>query len=89
VRTLNQTLFLLHHLVFDAKPAFNLQHSLQVAAPHRRFNGITHMFIVTLGRLSYADPPEWVESAARAELEQLIGSCPFYSFPLVTAPYNF
>jgi hypothetical protein len=67
-----QALILLHHLVFNAQPTFNLQHCLQMAS-HRRFNGINHMFIVTLGRLSYADAPEWLEADARTELEQVAG----------------
>ncbi|KAJ7287429.1 hypothetical protein C8J57DRAFT_1460761 [Mycena rebaudengoi] len=57
IRTLNQTLFLLHHLVFGAEPNVNLRLRLH-HAPHRAFSGISHMFIVTFGRLSYADPPE-------------------------------
>ncbi|KAJ7703096.1 hypothetical protein B0H17DRAFT_86726 [Mycena rosella] len=40
-------------------------------APSRTFNGITHMFIVTFGRLSCADPPEWIESAQKLELEAM------------------
>jgi hypothetical protein len=42
-------------------------------APHRAFSGISHMFIVTFGRLSYADPPEWVDAAQRRELEGMAG----------------
>jgi len=70
VRTLNQTLFLLHHLVFGLEPNFNLRHRLHYA-PSRTFNGITHMFIVTFGRLSCADPPEWIDSARKVELETM------------------
>lgn len=74
IRILNQTLFLLHHLVFSMEPVFNLRHKLH-HAPHRQFNGITHIFIVTFGRLSYADPPEWLNRKERLELEQMAGTC--------------
>ncbi|KAK7005601.1 hypothetical protein R3P38DRAFT_2556549 [Favolaschia claudopus] len=70
IRTLNQTLFLLHHLVFGLEPNVNLRHRLHYA-PSRTFNGITHMFIVTFGRLSCADPPEWIDAAQKFELEAL------------------
>ncbi|KAJ7217952.1 hypothetical protein GGX14DRAFT_598835 [Mycena pura] len=70
IRTLNQTLFLLHHLVFGLESTFNLRHRLHYA-PSRTFNGITHMFIVTFGRLSSADPPEWLDSAEKLELESM------------------
>jgi hypothetical protein len=72
VRTLNQTLFLLHHLVFSLEPNFNLRHRLH-CAPSRTFNGITHMSIVTFGRLSCADPPEWIDPAQKVELEAMSG----------------
>ncbi|KAJ6587023.1 hypothetical protein DFH09DRAFT_1142331 [Mycena vulgaris] len=68
IRTLNQTLFFLHHLVFGLEPNFNLRQRL-LYAPSRTFNGITHMFIVTFGRLSCADPPEWIDLAQKLELE--------------------
>jgi len=29
---------------------------------------MTHMFIVTFGRLSYADPPEWINGQGRVGL---------------------
>ncbi|KAF8210378.1 hypothetical protein K438DRAFT_153730 [Mycena galopus ATCC 62051] len=70
VRTLNQTLLLMHHLVFGLEPNFNLRHRLHYA-PSRTFNGITHMFIVTFGRLSCADPPEWIDPAQKLELEAM------------------
>ncbi|KAJ7680427.1 hypothetical protein DFH06DRAFT_1315198 [Mycena polygramma] len=70
IRTLNQALFLLHHLVFGMEPNFNLRHRLHYA-PSRAFNGITHMFIVTFGRLGCAEPPEWIESGPKRELESM------------------
>jgi len=68
IHTLNQSLFLLHHLVFGVEPVFNLRHKLHYA-PHRPFNGITHMFIVSFGRLSYADSPDWIDASEKLELE--------------------
>lgn len=32
-----------------------------------------HMFIVMMGRLSYADPPEWLAAELKAEIEQIVG----------------
>jgi hypothetical protein len=74
VRTLIQTLNLLYHLVFASDPTFNLRHKLLQAAQLRPFNGLTHMFIVTLGRLSYADCPDWLGSNSKVDLEQAAGN---------------
>jgi hypothetical protein len=41
------------------------------AAPPRHFNGIGHQFVVALGRLSFAEPPDDVSAQDRAWLEQL------------------
>jgi hypothetical protein len=39
------------------------------------------MFIVTFGRLSCADPPEWIDSAQKLELESMSGIClPIFRF---------
>lgn len=72
IRTLNQTVFLFHHLVFGLEPHFNLRHRLHYA-PSRTFNGVDHMFIVTFGRLSHADHPEWIDPAQKLELEVVTG----------------
>ena len=42
-------------------------------APHIAFNGLAHMFIVMIGRLSYADPPEWLSAELQADIEKLTG----------------
>ena len=42
-------------------------------APHVAFNGLAHMFIVMIGRLSYGDPPEWLSVELHAEIERLTG----------------
>ncbi|TDL26276.1 hypothetical protein BD410DRAFT_784364 [Rickenella mellea] len=67
------TLHLLHHLIFTPKPTFDLRLKLHYADnSHRQFNGLSHMFIVMIGRLSCADPPDWLEEAPRLELERLV-----------------
>ncbi|KAF8161182.1 hypothetical protein B0H34DRAFT_369698 [Crassisporium funariophilum] len=70
IRTLNQTITLLYHLIFQTDPALNLRVKLQ-HAPHRPFNSISHMFVVTFGRLSYCEPPGWINAEGRQELEIL------------------
>ncbi|KAJ4002145.1 hypothetical protein F5050DRAFT_1802703 [Lentinula boryana] len=67
IKSLNQTIYLLHYLVFNVEPEVGLKSKLQHASP-RPFNGITHMFIVTFGRLSYAPIPEWIGSDRVYEL---------------------
>lgn len=69
---MTRTVLLLNYLVFGTDPTTNLRQKLH-HAPHRSFNGITYMFIVTLGYLSYADPPDWINDEGRAELEHLSG----------------
>ncbi|KII92061.1 hypothetical protein PLICRDRAFT_103681 [Plicaturopsis crispa FD-325 SS-3] len=69
VRHLNQTLFLFYHLVIGAETV-NLRQKL-VHGRHRAFIGIMHMFTVTFGRLSLAEPPDWIASEDRSELEQM------------------
>jgi hypothetical protein len=73
IRTLNQTLFLLHHMIFSTTPFFNLKQKLSSVNGIRHFNGLTHTFIVTFGRLCYADPPGWVNQQGRIELVLLTG----------------
>jgi len=67
IRTLNQTLFLLHHLVFTSVSFLNLRQKLH-APYHRLFHGLLHMFIVTFGRLSYGEAPEWIDRQGRIDL---------------------
>ncbi|KAJ3724610.1 hypothetical protein C8R42DRAFT_456685 [Lentinula raphanica] len=70
IKSLNQSVHLLHHLVFSVEPEIGLKSKLQHASS-RLFNGITHMFIVTFGRLSYAPIPEWVEPDREYELSAI------------------
>ena len=40
------------------------------------------MFVVMIGRLSYADPPDWLDAEAQTEIEKLTGEplC-YFSMP--------
>lgn len=75
IRITYQTLLLLHRLIFGTEPVYNLQQKLNQATQTsgNTFNGVVHMFIVTFGRLAYADCPEWVDHDGRDELEQVAG----------------
>ncbi|KAI0260883.1 hypothetical protein BC834DRAFT_503632 [Gloeopeniophorella convolvens] len=74
VAGLGRGMLLLHYVLFrapgSAGPGAGLRARLQ-AAPPRHFNGIGHQFVVALGRLSFAEPPDAVCAADRALLEQL------------------
>lgn len=62
---------LLHYVIFRTpKGPASLRGRLQ-AAPPRHFNGIGHQFVVALGRLSFAEPPDEVSASDRMLLEQL------------------
>jgi hypothetical protein len=63
---------LLYSLIFRTEPALNLRHILQ-HAPHRPFNSISNIFVVTFGRLSYCESPGWIDAERRQELENLSG----------------
>ncbi|KAI0930684.1 hypothetical protein AcV5_007334 [Taiwanofungus camphoratus] len=65
-----RSMLLLYNLVIGANnTTFDLRKKL-LLAPHRPYHGISHMFIVTLGRLSYADSPEWISPDLRLDLDQ-------------------
>lgn len=70
--SIGRTLALLNYLVFNTERTFDLRHKLY-HAPHRQFNGITHVFVVTFGALSYTDPPGWVEGEGRIEWDRVAG----------------
>jgi hypothetical protein len=40
---------------------------------NRRFAGIFHDFIVTFGRIGYADMPEWLPADERDDMERIAG----------------
>ncbi len=64
-------MLLLHYVVFRAPKGPTCLRARLQAAPPRHFNGIGHQFVVALGRLSFAEPPDDVEPLDRAWLEQL------------------
>ncbi|KAG1734759.1 uncharacterized protein EDB91DRAFT_586936 [Suillus paluster] len=70
IQRMNQTTFLLHNLVFKAD-AQRLRERLEHAPRH--YNGLVHLFIVTMGRLSFADAPEWVQEKDKLEMERVAG----------------
>ena len=73
VHSLNQTLFFFHHLVFTSTSFLNLRQKIYVPQ-HWIFNGLMHHFIVTFGRLSYGEAPEWMNEQQRWELLFLTGN---------------
>jgi len=71
IRFINQTLFLLHHLVHSSEPIVRLHDKLQ----HFSYlDNFVHMFIVSFGQFSYADPPDWIDIEEKVELECLVGT---------------
>ncbi|KAH9485062.1 hypothetical protein JR316_0001968 [Psilocybe cubensis] len=71
VKALNQAIFLLYHLIFGHDPFLDLRQKLQ-QAPHRAFNNINDIFIVSFGRLAYCDSFNWMEPDTRQEVEYLV-----------------
>lgn len=70
----NRLVALLSYLVFSSPTAFNLRYRLH-HLPIKRFNGIAHMFTVTMSRLSFADSPTWLTEVQKVQLEQTMGKC--------------
>ncbi|KAH9929304.1 hypothetical protein B0H21DRAFT_762053 [Amylocystis lapponica] len=64
-----RTVSLLYQFVFENKdPKFRLRQKLLPTM--RQYYGTLHMFIVTMGRLSWADIPYVIDGALRRELER-------------------
>lgn len=70
IRTLYYGLHLLWTIVNPSVPIVNLRLKIQNAAASdpQQFNGLLHIFIVALGRLSFADSPTWLSPGARLAL---------------------
>jgi hypothetical protein len=68
---MNQTSFLLHHLIIRAEADLRLRELLEHAPSE--YNGVVHLFIVAMSRLSFADVPEWVQGKDKQELEKVAG----------------
>ncbi|KAL0564211.1 hypothetical protein V5O48_017841 [Marasmius crinis-equi] len=73
IRTLNKTLSLLHHVVFNADPVVNLPDKF-LRAPIRAFNGLNHSFIVTFARLSSGAAPDWISKESKRDMNGMIGN---------------
>lgn len=91
---MRHSLDLLHQLLFPDVPVskesddlntdFDLRYKLHTA-PHVVFNGLAHMFTVMIGRLSYADPPDWLSVDMHSDIEKMTGKIDaelFLSAPL-------
>lgn len=96
VRNIVQALHLLHELVVPAidQPEldFDLRQRLyyvpRIAAPRVTFTGLVHIFTVMIGRLSYADPPEWLSGELQVEIEKITGEIAhvFFFYQIVHIP---
>jgi membrane protein CcdC involved in cytochrome C biogenesis len=64
---------LLYRLVFATDPCVNLRSRIQ-QAPIRPFSILLPTFTVSFGRLSYAEPPSWIDAENRQELESIAGT---------------
>ncbi|PPQ63499.1 hypothetical protein CVT24_005156 [Panaeolus cyanescens] len=70
--TAKQAIYLLHHLCIDGSDVVDLRDKLQ-RNPNRYFTGAFHFFIVSLGRLSYCQPPGWVDEDGKQDLKCISG----------------
>ncbi|TFK20776.1 hypothetical protein FA15DRAFT_759142 [Coprinopsis marcescibilis] len=70
VPQISQCVYLFHKLVFDEEPALELLPRLQ-HAPQRPFNSIIEMAVISLGRLTHAEVPEWIDADMRNKLREL------------------
>ncbi|KAI0700875.1 hypothetical protein BC835DRAFT_1325264 [Cytidiella melzeri] len=71
LRISSRTIALLYYMVFTSPEPYSLSRKLH-HTPHRQFNGIGHMFGVTMGRFSFADSPCWLNDADRVRFEQTV-----------------
>ncbi|KIK97358.1 hypothetical protein PAXRUDRAFT_824987 [Paxillus rubicundulus Ve08.2h10] len=67
---INHTTLLLHHLVIGEDSTLNLRERLY-RAPMKTYGGLIHFFILTFGRLSYANSPYWLDAKDRQRLVQV------------------
>lgn len=65
---------ILHDIVFrlDLVPVLGRK-LVEVARLPGPFNGLTHLFIVTFGRLSWAGVPDWIAKTAKEKYEAVAG----------------
>ncbi|KAG8214028.1 hypothetical protein J3R82DRAFT_10783 [Butyriboletus roseoflavus] len=67
IHIINHTTLLLHHLVIGEDATLDLRERL-LRAPAKTYPGLIHFFILTFGRLSYANPPYWLDAKDRRRL---------------------
>ncbi|KAI5890506.1 uncharacterized protein SCHCODRAFT_02632043 [Schizophyllum commune H4-8] len=72
IRLADQTVYLLWHIVKGREQELDLRRKL-IHTSHVIVNGLMHVFVVAFGRLSYADPPDWVDKEGKDELQLLQG----------------
>ncbi|KAL1670030.1 hypothetical protein GGF50DRAFT_43036 [Schizophyllum commune] len=72
IRLADQTVYLLWHIVKGREHELDLRRKL-IHTSHVIVNGVMHIFVVAFGRLSYADPPDWVDKEGKDELQLLQG----------------
>jgi len=65
--------------MFKAEAPLRLRERLEHAPRH--YNGLVHLFVVTMGRLSFADVPEWVQEEDKQDLERVAGMLLITSYP--------
>ena len=66
---------LLHHLVIGEDATLDLRERLLRVASAKTYQGLIHRFILTFGRLSYANPPYWLDETDRQRLMGVAGLC--------------
>lgn len=71
---INHTTLLLHHLVTGEDTTVDLRERL-MQAPPKTYPGLIHRFILALGRLSYANPPDWLDEQSKQRLVGVAGLC--------------
>ncbi|KAN0091245.1 hypothetical protein V8E55_004811 [Tylopilus felleus] len=67
IQIINHATLLLHHLVIGEDATLDLRERL-LRAPPKTYQGLMHGFILTFGRLSYANPPYWLDEKNRERL---------------------
>ncbi|KAG8904606.1 hypothetical protein FRB99_001478 [Tulasnella sp. 403] len=73
IRAIYPALHLLWSLVKPWDPVVNLRVKIIEAAARypQHFNGLHHLFILALGRLSFADPPDWLPKPGKDSLVKM------------------
>ncbi|CAL1708263.1 unnamed protein product [Somion occarium] len=68
MRLINRITSLLFYMVFTPSPRYSLAQRLHYT-PARPFNGLAHMFTITMSRFAFADVPPWVSPEVKIMLE--------------------